>query len=853
MSRCLRRTAALLLTTNLLGHPLLTCAWTSVATQPQLYTFQEFYTDAQYGPDFGYYSKGRILHTDGGSESEQEWFNSYTTVPMALSPHFAGVVCDRLVTMWESMGRPHTVVITEFGGGTGMLARDILRRSRDGHADFHAAVAAYVIGERSAALRVAQTRTAAEFVSEGKLLVVSADARSAATKIRPVLNAVTGGGQPVVGFVLSNELFDEFDPVRLHLVWRVGRPPPRSVCLDCGAYREAHIVHRLDTSTLAALLKRSGGVLGDGARAATLAELEWESNALSCGLVATRALARVMSAMAEHLASVERGHCAPMLVCCLPFLLAVDQALQHEYDSMRWNGPSGGEWDLLRLYKYHLASSNGTVLLPRERYRELRRLAAAGGPDLEKALLVGEPAGLLPGRLRSSEVFLVPSAARCAELQGWRRRHGARLAATAALRDASPWARPRGSAAHLKLVLRPGEAAFVQQASALVDEGFMVTVDYGADADALMWLALLRPHYEGIHIMDAREEFRDCTLAGYLECPGLQDLTTSVDFTEVAEAGLELGAWEVRAYGPMFLLELSFDAAGLDLAPGSPEGLPYRLGHIVERAGGMRTSGVQSWYQKNEQDPWVAFKVIVQHRGTRGANWTLGPLGTQWPLERSPRLFRNPSACWRRDLTKPPLAALLASAAHHALGARASAAYDGVPRLAGRRAASEGRQKPSRAALSAAELAAEVGGEAAVTEGARDENWELHAALLRELWSVLARGKEPVHAVIDRQHYEQQRAYADAHLALLLADYWRLLRPGSPAEALAGRAQRLDDVRNLAELRRLPQLYGAPAFERVFGDLSREVFGNATLPSNEPYPPYVCLAAVALQGLGGAW
>ncbi|CAJ1331731.1 unnamed protein product, partial [Effrenium voratum] len=163
----------------------------------------EFYTDAQYGPDFGYYSTGRILH--GGASQEDPtgaaYFNSYTTQPMSLSPFFGQLLCDRVVSMWISMGRPAPFFLMEFGGGTGMLARDILRHARNAHEEFFAA-ARYVIGERSPALQAAQRQTAAEFVPS-KLLVVDADARSA-SKVRQHLEVAV-----VRGVVLSNELLDE--------------------------------------------------------------------------------------------------------------------------------------------------------------------------------------------------------------------------------------------------------------------------------------------------------------------------------------------------------------------------------------------------------------------------------------------------------------------------------------------------------------------------------------------------------------------------------------------------------------------------------------------------------------------
>merc|ERR1719356_932803 len=110
---------------------------------------------------------------------------------MSLSPDFADALCDRMVTMWHSMGRPAPIIVAEFGGGTGMLARDVLRRLRDWHGDFYDALALYVIAERSPALRAAQNHTAAEFVANGKLQIVRADARRASA-VRPVLEAAIG-------------------------------------------------------------------------------------------------------------------------------------------------------------------------------------------------------------------------------------------------------------------------------------------------------------------------------------------------------------------------------------------------------------------------------------------------------------------------------------------------------------------------------------------------------------------------------------------------------------------------------------------------------------------------------------
>ena len=45
-----------------------------------------------------------------------------------------------------------------------------------------------------------------------------------------------------------------FDPVRLRLSWQAQNPPDVERCKLCSAYREAHVLHRIDESALRALL-----------------------------------------------------------------------------------------------------------------------------------------------------------------------------------------------------------------------------------------------------------------------------------------------------------------------------------------------------------------------------------------------------------------------------------------------------------------------------------------------------------------------------------------------------------------------------------------------------------------------
>ena len=144
--------------------------------------------------------------------------------------------------------------------------------------------------------------------------------------------------------------------------------------------------------------------------------------------------------------------------------------------------------------------------------------------------------------------------------------------------------------------MQPGHAQFVREASQLVDEGFMISIDYGADADALLWHALVHPNHEGIHIMDARQALSECA-GSYLTCPGLQDITMTVDFTEAAGAG-SMAGWRPVAYAPIFHLEFAFD-----------QWLERPIASLLERAGGPRTVGLHAWYRHSNEDAWSSFKV----------------------------------------------------------------------------------------------------------------------------------------------------------------------------------------------------------------------------------------------------
>ena len=45
------------------------------------------------------------------------------------------------------------------------------------------------------------------------------------------------------------------------------------------------------------------------------------------------------------------------------------------------------------------------------------------------------------------------------------------------------------------------EDEFAREATKLLDRGAMITIDYGADFEALAWLQVVKPNYEGVHII----------------------------------------------------------------------------------------------------------------------------------------------------------------------------------------------------------------------------------------------------------------------------------------------------------------------------------------------------------------
>eukprot|EP00435_Cladocopium_sp_Y103_P037808 s2284_g10.t1 len=219
----------------------------------QFYGMDEFYTDSQYGNDFGYYSTGRVLGKSDGKTAQE--FAHYTTYPMALSPHFGRVLCRLVFIMWIQMKEKAPFRVVEMGAGSGQLAHDIhvcVKRNELGiePAVWRRFVGAfeYVIVERSPALARRQRQRGLKVVNGDAQrkdscpsvlrALASSDACSAGSIAPECQVSDRADKHTAASVVLSNELLDAFAPVKLQLSI-YGQP----VVTHCRAWQEIRMVH----------------------------------------------------------------------------------------------------------------------------------------------------------------------------------------------------------------------------------------------------------------------------------------------------------------------------------------------------------------------------------------------------------------------------------------------------------------------------------------------------------------------------------------------------------------------------------------------------------------------------------
>lgn len=212
----------------------------------QRITFAEYMSQVLYHPQHGYYTRGAGIGALGD---------------FATSPHlcadFGETLAEQFLEMWHILDCPNPFHLVEMGAGQGILARDILRYSRDRDGDFYRSLD-YIVVERSVAFKQAQQRS-----------FRNAPIRWCTWDDLPI--------ESIVGCCFSNELIDAF--------------PVHQFAIESGKLREVYVANAENdrefveilgepsTSKLAEYLKCNGVEVQnypDGYRSEiNLAALDW--------------------------------------------------------------------------------------------------------------------------------------------------------------------------------------------------------------------------------------------------------------------------------------------------------------------------------------------------------------------------------------------------------------------------------------------------------------------------------------------------------------------------------------------------------------------------------------------------
>ncbi len=137
----------------------------------------------------------------------------FSTLPVELSPLFGRMIAEHLFSMWqhmrhnESLSPQDVFHFVEFGGGTGILSRDVMRyvESRASHGsssewrDFWNQLH-YTIIEQSARLHDRQAAEGRDYIDKGKMDAVLGEAQA---KLATLM-----GGR-IKGVIFTNELLDD--------------------------------------------------------------------------------------------------------------------------------------------------------------------------------------------------------------------------------------------------------------------------------------------------------------------------------------------------------------------------------------------------------------------------------------------------------------------------------------------------------------------------------------------------------------------------------------------------------------------------------------------------------------------
>eukprot|EP00931_Biecheleriopsis_adriatica_P051263 TRINITY_DN29712_c0_g1_i1.p1 TRINITY_DN29712_c0_g1~~TRINITY_DN29712_c0_g1_i1.p1 ORF type:complete len:926 (+),score=162.03 TRINITY_DN29712_c0_g1_i1:25-2802(+) len=625
----------------------------------QFYKMDDFYTDAQYGDEWGYYSKGHVLLGGGkGGQGESEGqgaqqFAHFTTYPMALSPHFARVFCRLLFVMWIQLGERAPFRVVEMGAGSGQLAYDTQQCVRTNALGitpsvwrrWHAAFE-YTIMERSPALRKRQqsrglrsvagdAQTTASCKSTLAALAASTACSGAAGLDAPECQAQERGtAEAGASVVLSNELLDAFAPVKLRFSL-YGKPN----ITDCSSWQEVSLVHTIPEEKLRVLLEVMGydQEQADG----TISQVRGYTETTFC-------------AMANTTIGMEAKDKVAPDTSCLAITFGLSQLTNHidlgvpfASHNMRMRIRKDTKLsDRLRMITENLDRELRTsVALPRDVYRQVRH-QLRDSPDIEAEFLHATQTHLFPVSITED---------RCHDLMWWFKAHEARIAKLA------NFYRKLGYPA-LHLVVRPGEDKFIDLVDCLLGPsgGFKLSLDYGANFEGLAHSLSVDAENDGIFVPPIPHELMqglpECHNF-WPKCAGRIDWTTFVDFTNLAAAG-ETRGWRTLFYGPQNLLE---QTSRLNI---TKNGKDYSVPGYAVHQDGWISRHVKGWYgRESDMDGtgvqrWTSFKALLLEKPSARQHPPV-VLFPSWHLD-----TRLTDSCWSFDPSTVPLSDWLPRQGH---------------------------------------------------------------------------------------------------------------------------------------------------------------------------------------------
>ncbi|CAK9020193.1 unnamed protein product [Durusdinium trenchii] len=613
----------------------------------QFYQMDDFYTDAQYGDEWGYYSKGHVLLGGGkgqdGTEQTQQ-FAHFTTYPMALSPHFARVFCRLLFIMWVQLDERAPFRVVEMGAGSGQLAYDTQQCVRSNALGLApalwrrwAAAFEYTIMERSPALRKRQQSRGLRSVAGDAQTTGSCKSVLAALAASPACQGADGDApeceaqergtaEAGASVVLSNELLDAFAPVKLRFSL-YGKPN----ITDCRSWQEVRLVHTITEDKLRSLLHILG--YSEEMTEGTISQVRGYTDATFCAMANTTIGLEVQQQVSSNTS------CLAITFSLSELVNHLDLGVPFASHNMRMRIRKDTKLsDRLRMITERLNGELQTsVALPRDVYRQVRH-QLRDWPDLEADFLHTIQTHLFPVSI---------SQERCDDLEWWFKAHEARIAKLAL------FYRQLGYPA-LHLVVRPGEDNFIDLVDCLLGPtgGFKLSLDYGANFEGLAHSLSVDGTNDGIFVPpiphELMEGLPDCHNF-WPKCAGRIDWTTFVDFTNLAAAGERRG-WRTVFYGPQNLLE-QFSRLNL-----TRNGRLYSVPGYPVLQDAWISRHVKGWYgRESDMDGtgvqrWTSFKALLLEKPS--AKEVLSPiLFPSWHLD-----TRHTDPCWSFDPSTVPLA-----------------------------------------------------------------------------------------------------------------------------------------------------------------------------------------------------